>query len=54
MLRDPEFKRYWNEIQSENNNIIPFNCNIFSELENEDEKIPVLEFNREKMYQKYP
>jgi len=54
LIRDPEFQKYWKEIQTKKENVFPFNKNLWDEIKKENEQIPVLEFNRERLYQRYP
>ncbi len=54
LIRDPEFQRYWRDIQTKKENVVPFNTNLWEELKKEKEQIPVLEFNRGRLYQQYP
>ncbi len=53
LLRDSQFKNYWDILNSERGNIRLFNSNLFNELNFEKENIPILEFNRELLYKKY-
>lgn len=54
ILRDSEFQNYWKEIQTSKHSVIPFNIDLWDEIKKENEQIPILEFNRERLYQRYP
>jgi predicted metallo-beta-lactamase superfamily hydrolase len=49
-IRDSEFQSYWMKLSSIARKMIPFNQNLFDEMKNEKAKIPILEFNRGKLY----
>jgi predicted metallo-beta-lactamase superfamily hydrolase len=53
LIRDPQFMNYWKMIRKENQNISPFNPDLFTEIEKVESDIPVLEFNRELLFQRY-
>jgi len=55
LLRDPIFLKYWEGFQNNKKNIILFNPDLIEEIQKEEELgIPVVEFNRERLYQQYP
>jgi predicted metallo-beta-lactamase superfamily hydrolase len=54
LVRDPNFMTYWEIISQNSTAVHPFNPNLLNEIKKENENIPVLEFNREKLYKIFP